>query len=386
VIPDFLGLIPTRGCNLACAYCGFLTGPEAEQVMDLRLAKQAVDWYLETVKEAGQREAAVHFFGGEPLVEAEVVDLAYHAAVLKGAELGCTVRFETATNGVYSEARCQWLADSFDGVILSLDGPANVQDRHRARHDERGSYEAVARSAHILSAGQAELSIRACVTAATVDRIPETAAWLCHEFAPMAVSFEPLQPTEASRAAGLRPPEPLDFARRYMEAASIVEAHGIEAVYATADIGTLRVSFCPVGRDVAIVSPDGAIDACYLQRRDWEAKGLDLRLGQMQDGAVWMDGSAVERARAMNVWNEPLCAGCFCRWHCAGGCHVNHTLSTVPGDYDGLCIQTRLITLRNILTALGRADLVERLWAEPEILEAAAWQPEDSLMNAELGS
>jgi uncharacterized protein len=265
--PAFLGLIPTRGCNLACQYCDFLTPADSGMVMGLKVARTAIEWYLNLVGQAGMHTAEVHFFGGEPFYAEEVVHFAYHFARLKAAEVGCTVRFEVATNGTFDEDRCRWAADSLDSIVLSLDGPADIQDRHRPRRDGRGSSQAVARSARILSEGSAELAVRTCVTAETVGRLPDIAAWLCQESRPTSVCFEPIQPSARSEAAGLVPPDPWQFAQNYVEAARILEAHGVSPIYAAADIAARRVTFCPVGQDVPIVAPDGSITACYLLRQ-----------------------------------------------------------------------------------------------------------------------
>lgn len=381
--PAFLGLIPTRGCNLACEYCGFLAAEKSEAVMDLELAREAIDWYLDLVKGDGLTTAEVHFFGGEPFCAEGVIDFAFHYAQLRAAEFGCTVRFEVATNGTFDEDRCRWAAASLDHIVLSLDGPADIQDWHRHRQDGRGSYQSVVRSARLLSEGANELSFRVCVTAETVGRMPEIAAWLCDEFRPGSVSFEPIQPSAPSKAAGLAPPDPWVFARSFSDAAWILEAYGVAPVYAAADITARRVSFCPVGQDVPIVSPDGSIHACYLLREEWEARGLDLWLGKIENGSVLLDDGAVATARGLNVWNKPLCARCFCRWHCAGGCHVNHALSSTPGDYDRLCIQTRILTLRNILTALGQDDLARKLLEDPGALERVVWRSGDTVAEIE---
>jgi uncharacterized protein len=382
--PAFLGLLPTRGCNFACRYCGFLTPDEANRVMDLRLARDAVEWYMGLVSESGHRHAEVHYFGGEPFCAEEVLDLTVQLARIRAEEIGCAVRFEVATNGALSEKRCQWAADNLDTIVLSLDGPAEVQDRHRPYKDGRSSFDVVTRSAAILSEGAGSLFFRSCVTAQTVDRMPEVATWLCQSYRPQGVCFEPVQPTAQSQVGQLEPPDPWAFARNFIQAAEILEAHGVEPVYTAADIRTRQVSFCPVGRDVAIVSPDGAINACYLLRQDWEARGLDLCLGRIEDdGSIELDAGRVASARRLNVWNKPFCARCFCKWHCAGGCHVNHLLPDSAGDYARLCLQTRIITLRNILRAMGRQDLTHKLLEDDEALDRAIRQVSDTLVDVE---
>jgi len=137
---------------------------------------------------------------------------------------------------------------------------------------------------------------------------------------------------------------------------------------------------------VTIVSPDGTVNACYLLRRDWEAQGLDLRLGSMGNGTVHLDAGAVETTRNLNVWNKPACAGCFCKWHCAGGCHVNHRLAPTPGAYDRQCIQTRIIALRNVLKALGCEGQMSEMLGSPELLARTVLQPSDRLAEVRLAA
>gem|GEM_PF-409497 len=383
--PAFLGLLPTRGCNLSCRYCGFLTPNDSQKIMNPKLARDAVNWYMDLVSQSGVRRAEIHYFGGEPFCVEEVLDLTVHLARIRAREAGCTVRFEVATNGTFGQERCQWAADNMDTIVVSLDGPAEVQNLHRPRKDGSGSFEAVVRNARILSEGAADLCFRACVTSETVERMPEIAAWFCQDFRPSAVSFEPVQLTPQSEAAHLYPPDPWTFARNFVAAARILEAHGVEPVYAPSDIHTRQVTFCPVGQDVAIVSPDGTIAACYLLQRDWEAKGLDLRLGHMKKmengGGVHLDADAVAFARSLNVWSKPFCARCFCKWHCAGGCHVNHAPAGLPGAYPRLCIQTRIIALRNVLEAMGQDALVQDWLQDREAMERSVWQVSDVLLD-----
>ena len=382
--PAFLGLLPTRSCNFACRYCGFLAPEGANEAMDLERARDAVDWYMGLVSESGQRHAEVHYFGGEPFCAEEVLDLTLQLARVRAEGNGIAVRFEVATNGALSEKRCRWAADNLDTIVLSLDGPAEVQDRHRPYKDGRGSFEVVARSARILSEGAGSLYFRTCVTAETVNRMPEVAAWFCQSYRPQGVCFEPVQPTTQSQIGRLEPPDPWAFARNFIQAAEVLEAHGVEPVYAAADIRSRQVSFCPVGQDVVIVAPDGAIHACYLRQQEWEARGLDLCLGRItDDGSIELDAERVASARRLNVWNKPFCARCFCKWHCAGGCHVNHLLPDSPGDYDRLCLQTRIITLRNILEAMGRQDLTRKLLGDEEALDRAVRQASDTLADVE---
>src|SRR5947208_1430371 len=80
VCPSFLGIMPTRGCNLACVYCNF-GGPTAAKVfMNPDIAVSAVNWMADRLVKAGRRDFQIHFFGGEPFIAPDIVDIVVHRA------------------------------------------------------------------------------------------------------------------------------------------------------------------------------------------------------------------------------------------------------------------------------------------------------------------
>lgn len=377
--PLFLGLIPTRGCHLGCRYCDFPASLPGSPVMALGLARHAIDAYLGLVASHGRDRAEVHFFGGEPFDAEEVVHFAVEYASMCAAKLGLAIRFEVTTNGAYSETRCEWIADHFDSVVLSLDGPPDVQDRQRPKLGGGGSSAIVTRSARILSAGTCELILRACVAQESVGRMEETARWMGQEFVTSTVCFESLVPNPRSEEAGLAPPDPWEFARNFLLASRLLGAKGIEAVLATADLRSCRAYLCPVGRDALIVSPDGAVDACYLPCASW--RGLDLHLGSVHGPRIDIDGESLRRVRSLSVLDERLCADCLCRYHCVGGCRVGHDTGRPPGEYDAICIQTRIVTFGQLLDRLGQREAVDEWLADRTALEASVWRPSDRLFD-----
>jgi uncharacterized protein len=381
--PEFMGLIPIRACNLACVYCGFGAATAPSQRMSLSLAVSAVDWMAEQVRQQGRETLEVHFFGGEPFCAGEVVEVAVHRARAVAARRGLIPRFEVATNGVFDEDRARFVGDYFDTVVLSFDGPLEVHDRHRPGRGGCGSFDAVARTAHWLGRSPVELCFRVCVTQGSVAQMEEIARWFCEEFHPSVINFETLQPTPESEAASLQPPDPWEFAVHCVRACQVVAQQGVQPVYAAALTEAPRLSFCPVGNDTLIVSPEGRVSACYLPDHEWQARGLDLDLGCLEnDGTMRLDPQAVARARCL-VADKPRCERCFCRWSCASGCHVNHSYPGCSPEYDAFCLQTRLITACRLLSGLGCEPWVDALLDRRAALEALALQPSDCLEDWE---
>lgn len=371
--PFFLGLIPTRGCNMACRYCDFAAPKTSSPVMTLDTARRAVDAYLDLLE---TDHAEVHFFGGEPFYAPEVVHFVVEYARGRAAERGLMVRFEVTTNGLFSRSRAEWIAENFDTVVLSLDGPADIQNKHRPARGGKDSADVVMRSAAVFSEGPVELIIRAAITDQTARRMPEIAQWVSQAFRPGTVCFESLMVSPLAEQAGMRPPDPWEFADNFICAANILKEYGIRTVFSTADLDKTCVSFCPVGQDAMIVAPDGAVNACYLLDEDWAASGIDMRIGQLDHARFQIDMDALSKVRSLTVDNRPLCRDCLCRYHCAGGCHVNHDTSGAPGAYDEVCIQTRLVTIATLLHKIGQHDMAalwmkNRAWQEAAVLQPA---------------
>jgi uncharacterized protein len=377
--PDFMGIIPTRGCNFACRYCAFGAAEDDLTIMDSAMALGAVEWLADNVRARGGDSLSVDFFGGEPMVAPELVESVVRRTRALAAEYGLRPALELATNGCFDEARCRFVGENIDNVILSFDGPPDVQNFHRPLRSGASSFDIVAGNATLLAASRCNLSIRICVTEATVERLDRDAAWFARTFKPQSLNFEPLRATLESEAAGLRPPNPWAFARAVHRAGRAADAGGIGSVYASALVNRVRRVFCPVGRDVPIVCPDGSVHGCYLQERDWQAQGMDLRMGRADpDGTLSLDPASVEQLRRLTDLPES-CRSCFCRWHCAGGCHVSMHRSRRKEGPDDFCVQTRILCACRLLDRLGRRDLADRMAEDRPAQEKLVCRQSDAL-------
>lgn len=365
----FLGLVTTRNCNLSCAYCGFGASAAPKSAMTLDQAVAAVDWMVENSLQAGKRELNIHFFGGEPFLAWDLVEVVVHKARWEAAKHGLVPHFETSTNGILPEKRARFVGDYFDVVVLSLDGFREYHDRNRAMTADRGSFEWVCETARIWSEMPAKLCLRTCVTADSVSHLEDIGRWYCEAFKPDTVNFDTLQTWPESMAAGLFPPDPYEFASHFVKARKAIRAYGVETVYAADYTPEPRHSFCPVGKDTIIVTPNGRLNNCYLLEKDWQVRGLDLNLGAINNNQeLEINRDAVNRLRK-HVTLKPSCESCFCKWSCAGGCHVNHSYPNAVLDAD-FCIQSRVITACSLLEELGELEMAESLAAGRPAMEA----------------
>ncbi len=378
LIPTLLGIIPTRGCNMHCVYCDF-GGPSASRKqLPPQIATAAVDWAAKRLVETGKNQFHIQFFGGEPFVASEIVETTVHHARHVSAQRRLTTYFDASTNGLLNARQCQFIGDYFDGIVLSLDGPPEFQDKYRPVAKDQPSSTWIERTAHCLSEMPLSLCLRMCVTQESVTQMERIAQWMIKTFNPAIINFETLTPRRSNQV-DLTPPDPYQFAAHAEGIYRIAEAAGVQAVYAAAESGLPRWSFCPLGNDAVIVSPDGRFSACYLPPEAWEQRRLSLDFGHLDtNGEAFLFPDRVERIRHLPARSHH-CADCFCQYTCAGGCHVNRTYPNGSKKYTDFCIQTRLITAFRLLRDLGFQKLNWTLLEHREAMERLAHQSCDRI-------
>ena len=377
--PSLLGIIPTRGCNMSCVYCDFGSKtPQASQYLPLETAQAAVDWYADQLVDRSEQEMKVHFFGGEPLVAFDSVKKIVEYSGSVAAANGLNVTFELTTNGNSDEDVLQWVGRQIDTVVLSLDGPSEIHDRQRpARLAGKtiGTFERAVRAAQIIGNSDSDLYLRCCATSASVLLLPEIVDWFCREFHAAGIDIEPLQPTPQAMAAGLTPPEPFTFAKSFYAARAIASNYGVPCSFSAIEAETPRCTLCPVGADGVILDVDGSLGSCYLPRERRQSR-LNTEFGRITSGGVEIDFTAARRLKEQIV-RKPRCEKCFCRWSCAGGCHVSVTWPGCSDEYDDFCRMTRILTACLLLESLGQTERVEQLLRDDNALHQLADHPSD---------
>ena len=377
--PDFLGIIPTRGCNSRCLYCDFGALETDTRQMPPETAARAVDWYASVAKSKGSTTLAVHFFGGEPMTATGVVTVAVHRARLDADRLGLMPHFEISTNGQYGERWGRFLGDYFNSVVLSMDGREEEHNAQRPGGNGKNSFQLAAATAHVISDSQADLCIRACVSNVNIAAMEDITDWFCRIFNPTSINFEVLQHTALTEKSGLESPSPRDFAISLVRSRAVAARYGVELVYAS-DMTSPQWTSCPVGKDTAIVTPDGKVSSCYLLPERWQHRGLEMTFGQIGKD-IEIDQARLESIRC-HVENKPGCEQCFCRWSCAGGCQVENERPLKHEGYGDFCIQTRIISLCSLLDSLGAEEHKEALLNDLRSIERLANHPDDRLEMA----
>ena len=344
-------------CNLRCRYCFADEGEYhgKRELMSEETGKAALDFL---VRESGNRKnLEVDFFGGEPLMNFDVVK----AVVAYGRELertrGKRFRFTLTTNGVLlNDGILDFVNREMSNLVLSIDGRKAVHDRMRPFTGGHGSYDAVLpkllRAAE--SRKQTDYFVRGTFTRYNLD------------FAEDVIHLAELGFEQISVEPVVASPED-DYALRMEDVPALEEQYDRLAVYLlkrhregrpvsffhfNIDLEGgpcvyKRLSGCGAGSEYLGVTPQGKLYPCH----QFVGKE-DFTVGDIRNGINRTD--LTDRFKACNVYTRDACRDCFARLYCAGGCAANAYNFTggLNGVYDvGCALQKKRIECALMLKA-----------------------------------
>ncbi|MBQ7520437.1 MAG: thioether cross-link-forming SCIFF peptide maturase [Clostridia bacterium] len=329
-------------CNLNCSYCfasqGKYHGERA--VMSFEVGKQALDFLV--AHSGSRRNLEVDFFGGEPLMNFQVVkDLVAYARSIE-KEKGKNFRFTLTTNGMLIDDDVIDFANrECSNVVLSLDGRKEIHDRFRVDYAGRGSWEQIVPKFQKLVAarGGKNYYMRGTFTHANPDFLKDIQVMLDLGFNEL--SMEPVVCAEGDPSALTAEDLPIvmrqyeDLARlmlkRWKEGRPFTFYHymidltGGPCIYK-------RISGCGSGTEYMAVTPWGDLYPCH--QFVGEEK---FRLGDVWHG---VQNTAVRQDFAdCNVYAREECRDCWAKLYCSGGCAANayHATGSVRGVYKPGC-------------------------------------------------
>jgi len=329
-------------CNLNCSYCfasqGKYHGDRA--VMSFEVGKQALDFLI--ANSGTRRNLEVDFFGGEPLMNFDVVKqlVAYARSVEK--EHNKNFRFTLTTNGVLIDDDVIDFANrECSNVVLSLDGRKEIHDRFRVDYAGNGSWEKIVPKFQkmVEARNGREYYMRGTFTHANPDFLNDIKTMLDLGFTELSMEpvvcapGDPSELTETDMPIVMKQYEELaDLMIERRKAGKpftfyhyMIDLTGGPCIYK-------RVSGCGSGTEYMAVTPWGDLYPCHQFVGEEKFK-----LGDVWNGVTNKDAQA--EFAACNVYAHPECADCWAKLYCSGGCAANayHATGSVTGVYEPGC-------------------------------------------------
>ena len=345
-------------CNLACKYCFADEGEYhgKRELMSYEVGKKALDFL---VANSGSRtNLEVDFFGGEPLMNFEVVkQLVKYGRSLEEPN-NKKFRFTLTTNGVLLDDDILEFANKeMSNLVLSLDGRKEVHDLMRPRRGGQGSYDTVVpkfiKAAE--SRNQMNYYVRGTYTRNNLDFAKDVIHMADLGFEQ--ISVEPVV-ADKSESYAIREEDIDTLIKQYDELTAEMikrkkEGKPFNFFHFMIDLSggpcvAKRLSGCGSGTEYLAVSPSGELYPCH------QFMGMkDFLLGNVDEGVIRTD--IRDEFKLCNVYAKEKCKNCFAKFYCSGGCAANsyNFSGSINGTYEiGCKLQKKRIECAIALKAL----------------------------------
>ena len=313
-------------CNLACRYCfaeeGEYHGRRA--LMSFEVGKKALDFLI--ANSGARRNLEVDFFGGEPLMNWEVVKQLVEYGRSQEEAHGKKFRFTLTTNGVLlNDEVMEFCNREMSNVVLSLDGRREVNDRMRPFRNGKGSYDLIVPKFQKFakSRGTRDYFVRGTFTRGNLDFSEDVLHFADLGF--KKVSVEPVVAPPEEPYAIREEDLPVIMEQYDRLAAEYVkrwkEGRGFTFFHFMIDLNqgpcvAKRLSGCGSGTEYLAVTPWGDLYPCH-QFVGNEA----FLLGNVDEGVT--NTAVRDEFKLCNVYAKEKCRDCFARFYCSGGCGAN---------------------------------------------------------------
>ncbi len=317
----------THDCNLRCEYCfasqGTYNGEKA--FLSFETGKKAFD-YL--VKNSGNRKnLEVDFFGGEPLMNFDVIKKLVDYGRSLEKEYNKHFRFTVTTNGVLlDEEKMDYINENMDNVVLSIDGRKETNDRMRKTINKKGSYDLIVDNykRFISKRGSKDYFARGTYTSNNLDFSEDVKHM--RELGFDKISVEPVVAKDEEKYAlkkehvDILKKEYEKLAEYYIESYKSkdrrfqffhfnIELEGGPCIYK-------RSIGCGAGTEYVAVTPSGDLYPCHQFVGNEE-----FIIGNVEEGIT--NRALADKFKNVSVNDKPACRDCWAKYFCSGGCHAN---------------------------------------------------------------
>lgn len=358
-------------CNLRCGYCFAGTGDfgGCRELMSKETAEKAVEFAIKGSRQRHNLE--LDLFGGEPLMNFEVVKHIVNYVRKREQETGKNIKLTLTTNGtLLNDENIKFLNDNRVMLVLSLDGKKETHDAMRPFPNKSGSYDAAVRGFKkvIESREGKNYYLRGTYTHFSTHFADEvldmTNVGKEISVEPVVGIDEPYVLTEEDLPVLFEEYDKL--ARAYLERRRAGDPFDFFHFNVALDNGPCvakRLAGCGAGHEYFAITPEGDIYPChqFVGREEY-------KLGTLDTGVQRND--LVQKFRHTHVMTKPECSKCWARFFCSGGCHANADLIngdiTKPYEY-GCKLQKKRLECAIIIQALLAAEAAEGNDLRPHI-------------------
>ena len=313
-------------CNLRCEYCFAGTGEYNGErgMMSAQTGKKAIDFVI--ANSGSRKNIEIDYFGGEPLMNFEVVKEITEYAKEQGEKHGKNFRFTVTTNGILlDDEKKKYINENMSNVVLSIDGRKEVNDRMRPRIDGSGTYSSILPKFIDMaeSRNQDNYYVRGTFTAYNKDFANDVIHLADLGF--KQTSVEPVVAPDDAPYALKNEDLPFLFEQYETLAKEYIKrwksGNWFNFFHFMIDLNQgpcaiKRLSGCGAGHEYLAVAADGDLYPCHQF-----VGNKDFLMGNVHDGDI--NKNIRDYFEKSNIYTKDKCRSCFAKFYCSGGCSAN---------------------------------------------------------------
>jgi len=329
----------TEACNLACTYC--FTWGNTKRVLDLKMGKRIVDFFFdkaELIKKAGRNHFEITFWGGEPLLQYNLMKKLIAYSEKKSDK----VIFGGTTNGLLLDReKLEFLRDHKSKFMISLDGIKVVHDSYRIFPNGKGSWDILARKVPLILDVWPDARFRMSLSSKLIQHLFESVQWFYKEGVKW-LAFSPVCEEKWSDAEFELLEEQLNLVARFMNEHKDLHCHHLS----DPGRGIWQYYPCGAGRSYVGFSLDGKIYPCHRFNKYGDKKeNIEVR-EKWCIGDIWK-GFNEKRQVFLDYpkLRKEQCGDCEAYKFCSGGCYAVHVdlTGSLFSKIDSFCRYSKLI-------------------------------------------
>ena len=316
----------SHDCNLRCEYCFAAKGDfgTGRELMPLETAKKAIDFLIE--KSGNRHNLEVDFFGGEPLMNFDVVKKTVEYARKLEKQHNKNFRFTITTNGLLlTDDKIDFINKEMSNVVLSLDGRKEINDKLRVSPNGSGSYDAIVPKYQKLvkERGNKDYYVRGTFTKNNLDFTNDVI-----KMAELGFDQLSIEPVVSDKKLDYSIKE-ADLPRVFEEYETLAkemikrkkDGKCFNFFHFMIDLdqgpcAIKRLRGCSCGNEYIAVTPNGDIYPCH----------------QFVGNEMWKMGNVCQNSfndkiknqfAKTNIYTKEKCKNCWAKFFCSGGCNAN---------------------------------------------------------------